>query len=227
MLFRSITGSNPFIATQNSLTLQTNLAYFAIANPNQMNTAVFNNGTTPVTISGKNYVERASAMIAVWSRTHPVGGSLKVIGPYYWCKIYNNVERQYAIQQLDSIFDYVQANKSLSTLSSDYDSSNSTINFDLHSVMHGYLLTKNYLDNATKSRVLAFIEGWDITRYLNGAATLNMRMLSASSLFLAAEEWPNITDSLGHTAAQAIAATKPFILQTLAGFFHEIGRAHV
>ena len=217
----NVTGSNPFIATKNSLALQTNISLYAIADSNQLNPQVFNDGTTPVTLVGTSYLERADTMIGLWSKTHPIGGELKQMAPYYWCKIYSNNERQYAMAQLDSIFDYVQATRSYSdTSSSVYDSASSNINFAFHSVMHGYLVTKNFLDDATKSRVLTFIQGWDLTKYINAAASVNMRMNLAASEFLASEEWPNITDSLGHTASQIQAATKPFVLRTLTSFFH-------
>ena len=165
-------------------------------------------------LTGVTYQERAKSMVKLWSSVSPKGGDMKYTAPYYWAKIYANVGRDSAIKQISLMLDGYQTDRSF------MDPTGSNLNFYIHSAIHGYFVDKQFLPDSIKTKIKRFVEGYDLTTYKNGSATLNMQMMVSSAAFLAAEEWPDISDSLGHNRDTILNKNKPFILSTLSSFFH-------
>ena len=96
------------------------------------------------TITGTTFRERCDALIeCMVNDIQPYGKnstSIKYTTPFYWARIYQGVDVENSIAELERIYDYWLTDPSTVYLSG------SDVDFSDHMTVHGYLLTKiNYL----------------------------------------------------------------------------------
>lgn len=170
------------------------------------------------TITGTTFRERCDALIeCMVNDIQPYGKnstSIKYTTPFYWARIYQGVDVENSIAELERIYDYWLTDPSTVYLSG------SDVDFSDHMTMHGYLLTKDKLPDSLKDKVKRFLQLSDFNTYGTGTSTLNMDMMHYTAGLLAAQEWSDFTDVAGRTAENIINYNRPRILNVLDNIFH-------
>ena len=98
---------------------------------------------------------------------------MKYTSPFYWARIYQGVDVETSIAELERIYDHWLADPSTTYLSG------SDVDFSDHMTMHGYLLTKDKIPNSLKDKVKRFLQLSDFNTFGTGTSTLNMDMMHA------------------------------------------------
>lgn len=170
------------------------------------------------TIEGTTFRERCDALIdCMVNDIQPYGKnsvSLKYTSPFYWARIYQGVDVETSIAELERIYDHWLADPSTTYLSG------SDVDFSDHMTMHGYLLTKDKIPNSLKDKVKRFLQLSDFNTFGTGTSTLNMDMMHYTAGLMAALEWPDFTDVKGRSAQNIINYNRPRILNVLDNIFH-------
>lgn len=167
------------------------------------------------TLGGNIYNDRCESFVGAMNSVTPLGENSdpKYSGPYFFSRLYKNIDVFTTNKELEVMYDRFLYNPSLY-----YESSGSGREFYPHATMHGYLLTKDKMTDALKSKIKRFLQLCDFN---SRGVTLNLEMMINSSGFLAAEEWPDFVDKQGKNAEQIKAYTRPIILEHINHFINK------
>lgn len=166
------------------------------------------------TLYGNTFEERCESLInSMVNDIEPYTGNVtvKFTAPFYWARIYKNVDVERAHDSLENLYKELAKNPAVVT--------DSDIDFFAHHSMHGYLLCKDKISGNLVRDIKQFLQGIDFNK--GGAVnTLNLDMMRYTAGYLAAQEWPDFKDLNNKNASQIMAYNRPRILNTLDNIFH-------
>lgn len=143
-------------------------------------------------VYGTTYQERAQSLVNNMAHAEPVGnGKIKYVAPYYFARLLTGVDTDKAVKELSRLYRYQLGHKE------EFYKSGSDMDFFAHTTMHGYMLTKDKMPDDLKALIREFMS---MCRFIRKNVTLNMRMMTETSGFLCAEEWPDFIDADGNDA---------------------------
>ena len=138
-------------------------------------------------ITGKNYAERAAAAVQLFATLSPANPNFpKEAMPFHAARLQVGTDIPGTLKTIDRMLD--------ATLKAKPDP------FNLHAVMHGYLLNREKFTPAMKAKVKALAANWSYTKPIG--VSMNYELMRDGSGWLAAQEWPDLVDKDGNNAAK-------------------------
>ena len=136
-------------------------------------------------ITGKNYAERADAAVHLFATLSPSNPNFpKDAMPFHAARLQVGADIPGTLKTIDRMLDV--------TLKAKPDP------FNLHAVMHGYLLHRDKFTPAMTAKVKALAASWSYTKPIG--VSMNYELMRDGSGWLAAQEWPDLVDHDGNNA---------------------------
>lgn len=137
-------------------------------------------------LTGATYAERAAACIRYFATVAPRSPTFPKDGmPFLAARLQLEVEPAATLAALDRMLD--------ATLKAKLDP------FNLHAVMHCYLLHRDKFTQAMRDKVKRLAARWSYSKPIG--VSLNYELMRDGSGYLAAQEWPDLVDASGNNAA--------------------------
>lgn len=144
--------------------------------------------TTPnPRLAGKTYAERALACSRHFATTTPRSPTFPKDGmPFLAARLQHGIDTPVTLVALDKMLD--------ATLKAKPDP------FNLHAVMHAYLVHKDKFTPAMAAKVKQLAASWKYSKPIG--VSLNYELMRDGAGWLAAQEWPDLVDAAGNDAAK-------------------------
>lgn len=137
-------------------------------------------------IAGKDYAERSAAFVRYLAAAKPANPNFpKDAAPYHAARLQLGTDLPGTLKTIDTMLD--------ATLKAKPDP------FNLHAVMHAYLIHREKFTPAMTAKVKALAAGWSYSKPIG--VSMNYELMRDGSGWLAAQEWPDLTDHDGNNAA--------------------------
>jgi hypothetical protein len=137
-------------------------------------------------LTGKTYAERAFACTQYFGTATPRSTTFPKDGmPFLAARLQLGVDTAGTLVAIDKMLD--------ATLKAKPDP------FNLHAVMHAYLVHKGKFSPAMTAKVKRLAASWTYSKPIG--VSLNYELMRDGSGWLAAQEWPDLVDSGGNNAA--------------------------
>lgn len=136
---------------------------------------------------GKNYAERAAACVRYFAAAPPRSPTFPKDGmPFLAARLQLGVDVPGTLAALDRMLD--------ATLKAKPDP------FNLHAVMHCYLVHRDKFTPAMAAKVKRLAASWTYSKPIG--VSLNYELMRDGAGLLAAQEWPDLVDAAGNDAAK-------------------------
>lgn len=137
-------------------------------------------------LTGANYAERAAACVRYFAMVTPRSPTFPKDGmPFLAARLQLGIDPPGTLAALDRMLD--------ATLKAKPDP------FNLHAVMHCYLVHREKFTPAMRAKVKALAASWSYSKPIG--VSLNYELMRDGSGWLAAQEWPDLVDAAGNNAA--------------------------
>lgn len=138
-------------------------------------------------IAGKDYAERSAAFIRYLAGAKPKNLNFpKESAPHFAARLQLGTDIPGTLKSIDTMLD--------ATLKARPDP------FNLHGVMHLYLLQREKFTPAMTAKVKRLAASWAYSKPIG--VSLNYELMRTGSGWLAAQEWPDLVDAAGNDAAK-------------------------
>jgi hypothetical protein len=138
-------------------------------------------------LTGKSYAERAAACVRYFADAPPRSTTFPKDGmPFLAARLQLGVDPAGTLAALDRMLD--------ATLKAKPDP------FNLHAVMHCYLVHKTKFTPAMTAKVKRLAASWTYSKPIG--VSLNYELMRDGAGWLAAQEWPDLVDAAGNDAAK-------------------------
>lgn len=136
---------------------------------------------------GHGYAERAAACVKYFATTTPRSPTFPKDGmPFLAARLQLGIEPPVTLAAVDKMLD--------ATLKAKPDP------FNLHAVMHAYLVHKDKFTPAMAAKVKRLAASWSYAKPIG--VSMNYELMRDGSGLLAAQEWPDLVDAEGNNAAK-------------------------
>ena len=138
-------------------------------------------------VSGKDYAERAAAAVRLYATLSPSNPNFpKDAMPFHAARLQLGVDVPGTLKTIDRMLD--------ATLKAKPDP------FNLHAVMHAYLIHRDKYTPAMREKVKQLAAGWAYSKPIG--VSMNYELMRDGAGWLAAQEWPDLVDAEGNNAAK-------------------------
>ncbi len=138
-------------------------------------------------LTGKTYAERAQACVKYFATTVPRSPTFPKDGmPFLAARLESGADLPGTLLALDKMLD--------ATLKAKPDP------FNLHAVMHAYLVHKEKFPPPLTAKVKRLAASWTYSKPIG--VSLNYELMRDGAGWLAAQEWPDLVDAGGNNAAK-------------------------
>ena len=138
-------------------------------------------------LTGKNYAERSAACVRYFATVSPRSPTFPKDGmPFLAARLQLGMDKPGTLAALDRMLD--------ATLKAKPDP------FNLHAVMHCYLVHRDKFTPAMAAKVKRLAASWTYSKPIG--VSLNYELMRDGAGLLAAQEWPDLVDAAGNNAAK-------------------------
>jgi hypothetical protein len=154
----------------------------------------------PGYVGGNDYAARCSALIQWYASNTPQQPTFaKDAMPYYTARLLTDKQTESVFVALDKMADAAMQGR--------------PDPFNLHAMMHGYCICPDKYPSVLRDKFKRFAASWDYTKPIG--VSLNYELMRDGAGWLAAQEFPDLSDKAGNDAAKIKALCANRLLKTL------------
>ncbi|MEY4242614.1 MAG: hypothetical protein RLZZ245_199 [Verrucomicrobiota bacterium] len=153
-------------------------------------------------IAGTTYEERTAAFVRYLASATPRNANFpKEAMPYYAARLQLGVDVEKTRQQIDTMLD--------ATVRARPDP------FNMHAVMHAYFLNRDAFTVEMREKIKRIVSTSNFSR--PAGVSLNYELMRGGAGYLAAQEWPDLVDSVGNGAAKIQERCRYYLMRQFEG----------
>lgn len=148
--------------------------------------------------AGATYAERTSTFIRYLAAAKPNNPNFpKEAMPYYAARLQLGVDPEGTRRAIDTMLD--------ATVKARTDP------FNLHAVMHAYLLKKEAFTPEMREKIKRLAANWNYSKPIG--VSLNYELMRGGGGYLAAQEWPDLKDLSGNDSKKIMALCRGYLMR--------------